>query len=517
MRNHGYLDWAFVVLFTLAVIYQVLIPPAVGLPDNGDFQRMTQSFGLTPADSGKTDSYHSFTRYYDWNPANRGRPFPSAELLFVGFALLINAVGFKPGLFSILSLGLAHSLAYVGVAAILGYCGWRSRHPMRWVIYAAILLLFTDVAYVAYMNSFYAEPSALIFLCATVAFAVLVLVDRESPRGARIGLLGFLACSLLFLSAKLQNAMLGPLFAVGLYLLCRISPVHTKRPSKLRIWGPAAIIAISLVYYGLFSVFTMGIRDVNVYDSVFYEIIQNSPTPEADLRELGLDASYIKYKGTNAWSPGVTKAIYKPVYERVREKGLILFYARHPDRLAKLLRRASLHAFETRPGYLGNFDQYVAARIAKLDAPQRLLPWESLEAQSTSYFRLPAPYFSHSFALVSDAKRSFLVNRAWPIALFAIINIVAVLVKIIRFDKSRQARMVSGIHAAIIVMALMQFLTCTMGAGELDLVKHLFLFDVLCDISMVFLVAYAAHWVGIKTGLVMPTVSTREDKAVEQV
>ncbi len=501
MKERSYWDWAFVVLFALAVIYQVLIPPVVGLPDNGDFQRMTQSVGLTPADSGKTDGYCSFTRYYSWDPTHRGKPFPSAELLFVGLALLVNGVLCKNGLFDILSLGLVHGLAYIGVAALIGYCGYRSRHPLRWLVYLGILVLFTDVAYVAYMNSLYAEPSALIFACATLAFAMLVVVEGKSERGRRIGLMGFLVCSLLFLSAKLQNAMLGPLLAICLYLLCRIG-ARAKRADRLRMWGPVAILALSFAYWTLYSIFPMGIRNTNVYDSIFFEIIKNSPTPQADLRELGLDPSYIKYRGTTAWSPGVSKAVYQPVYERVREKGLILFYARHPARLTNLLTRASRQAFETRPGYLGNYDQYTISRIIKLDRSRQLLPGESYRAESTSYLRLPRWYFSHSFALGSDLKRTCLVGRAWPLSVFAILSLGAVLVKRLRFDRSRQARMVSGIHIGIILMAALQFLACTVGAGELDLVKHLFLFDVLCDICMVFLIAYAAHWIALKKGLV---------------
>ncbi len=43
-------------------------------------------------------------------------------------------------------------------------------------------------------------------------------------------------------------------------------------------------------------------------------------------------------------------------------------------------------------------------------------------------------------------------------------------------------------------MAIAQFLTVTLGAGELDLVKHLFLFDLICDVCFIFLVGYFA-WI----------------------
>ena len=113
-------------------------------------------------------------------------------------------------------------------------------------------------------------------------------------------------------------------------MIYTLASLHLKQKNerfcKTGLWAAAGILAVAFCYWSLYTIFPMGIRNVNVYDSVFFEIIKHSPDPASDLRELGLDNSFAKYKGTNAWSPGITPKIYSEVYERWRKEDHSLLY-----------------------------------------------------------------------------------------------------------------------------------------------------------------------------------------------
>jgi hypothetical protein len=70
--------------------------------------------------------------------------------------------------------------------------------------------------------------------------------------------------------------------------------------------------------------------------------------------------------------------------------------------------------------------------------------------------------------------------------------------KIKKFDKSVPARLISELHLGIAVMAIIQYLTVLMAEGTFELIKHMFLFNILLDTTFVFLIAYLG-WALLQT------------------
>ncbi|MCE5199274.1 MAG: hypothetical protein ABFD54_15675 [Armatimonadota bacterium] len=455
---------------------------------------MMNSVGLSVADSPYETGFYAFSRHYHWDLSTRGKPFPSSELAFVIPALAVNKVISGDGLFDIVALGIVHLIGYCAVITIFAYCGFRSRLRWRWLIYLAVIVLFSDVTYIAYFNSLYAEPASLIFLCGGLAFAMLAIIEAAAERPRTYPLLGCFVCWILFLLAKLQNVMLVPLLAPIVYLMY---VNYTSRADgafkslRAKKWQVLiAFIGIAFAYWSIYSIFPMGVRNVNVYNNVFFEIIKKSPTPKADLKDLGLNESYLKYKGTHSWSPGITEKLHNDVYNCVGEKGVMLFYIKHPSRLCRLLWSAAKYSFETRPGYLGNFDSKSYANILHEHPNRKLAPGESTNAECTGFERFPSFCFSHSFAFSSGFKERFIVGSSWSLLIFIVINFAAIGWKLRWRDRDISTRSVSLIHLALLLMAIFQFLTVTIGTGEMDLVRHLFLFGLLCDLCTVFLLGY---------------------------
>jgi hypothetical protein len=109
---------------------------------------------------------------------------PSAALLPAGIARGIDEAFSRDGLFDLRVLGAVHLAFYVaGVWLVLVAVRSLSR-TARAVALAGILLTTPDVAYVAYFNSFYWEPSSLIFLLIFLGVALRVVRSEAPGRGA---------------------------------------------------------------------------------------------------------------------------------------------------------------------------------------------------------------------------------------------------------------------------------------------------------------------------------------------
>lgn len=191
--------------------------------------------------------------------------------------------------------------------------------------------------------------------------------------------------------------------------------------------------------------------------------------------ELGLDTQYLGLIGTSAMSPGVPYDARVAAGE-VGTAGVAKFYARHPDRFLSLLRRVSCGVFWQRPLYLGNYERsYVLRDGSEPIAPRGLLPDN---------------YFSRKFAFWSLLRERTIPRKLWFLTGFLALNGLVFLMTWIRSARSSACRMTAEIHGALLCMVVLQFLTIIVGEGNIDLVKHLFLFNFLCEISFVFLLMY---------------------------
>jgi hypothetical protein len=96
----------------------------------------------------------------------------------------------------------------------------------------------------------------------------------------------------------------------------------------------------------------------NPFNVIFSQILPNSADPDAALAELGLDGSYRRWNGAQAYTPGVRMddpMFYQPFAERTGFGKIALFYLRHPADAWKAL-AGSLDEAGRFQSPLGNFD-----------------------------------------------------------------------------------------------------------------------------------------------------------------
>lgn len=471
------LEYAMLVVVIFVLGYQLFVGPIVGLGNSGDQNRVMDWAGLSYASSDTIFAHRWFVyeKYIRDNPVSLH--YPTSEVAFLGLALSVNSVASRDGFFDIRMMGLAHSLGFL--AALLVFFGFSRRLPryIRLVLYGVIALMYLDVGCVAYYNSFFCEASSQILLLMTISIGLVVAIRDEDCPKRRLYLIAYYAAAALFITSKVQNVLLSvPLAIIG-YRLATLAK-HGPAAAWRRLVGPAVLVVVSLGYLLVFAALPNSYRSYNLYNSVFYEILPHSESPQADIAELGLDPEMMNLSGTSPWDKGASSEVLRSIDSRLSFGRIVLFYVRHPARLLGLAERAAEEAFSMRPSYLGSLERtYQVLR--------------GLPGKGKVEWELPPEYESRAFAVWSNFKAAWVPKSLWVVVAFLMANFVAALLKRLKCDATEGHRRISEVHLALVAMAVLEFFSVILGDGEFDVGKHLFLFNLICEMCLLFLAAYA--------------------------
>jgi hypothetical protein len=288
---HARVELAVVSLYLLLAGFQVLGPVPIGLADNGDFPKIFGAIAIgrppekfLPERCFVTDYAISRARYL-WIAH-----LPSSEY-WVAKAAKRLALWFLPhGYFDIRFMGIVHGLlmtlaVWLFMRAFRMYPLWQAM-----LTGALLLIITTDVEYVQFFSTAYADAAAIVFFCCTTALALNLCLSRESDDWRWLAAFAFFGS--LFLSSKLQyQPSVFPLCALAIFL-----GFQTTTRRMLTLW---------LAVAGLFVVTTLGMamktrpnyRDDPMYSVIFVRLAPMSPNPIRVLKDFGLPDQYRKYIG----------------------------------------------------------------------------------------------------------------------------------------------------------------------------------------------------------------------------
>jgi len=456
-----------VAIVAAILVYQLFIPPSIGMADNGDFSRIMGAVGLEYSTDNLADRHFNyFVPKYKFGSSGEwdALDWTSENLLVLG-AMAVNRLGGKTGMFDVRALGAIHlALFLLGVWLLLRLSA-RLGLATRAVIALLLALVFCDVGYAAYFNSLYSEPGSFVFLF--LALAAAIGLAKQPASLPRLG--AWLAACLLFVSAKPQNSLLAiPLAGYGFWIAYGIA----RGRRRVLVAGSAVALLLAPIAISLST--PKWIMKHYLYNAVFFELLQNSATPREDLQQLGLNPEFAKYRGTQIFSPGIPvedPAFEAAFFDRIGSARLGLFYLRHPGRLAGVAQRAAQSAFSQRPSYLGNFEKSCGL------GPR---------AQS------------QAFQLWSKLRESAAPRSLWFVAVFFAGSASAALAVFLS-TSSRQVKAAMVLQLALVAMALEQLLVAEAVCGQYELTKHLFLFNLLFDLCLCADLVLATAWVN-RTG-----------------
>lgn len=449
-------------LAAAALVAQLIVRPIVGLANEGDFHRVMSPSGLRYTTDIRDDIYYGYIiRTFAVVPAVPAvDSYLTSEVAFVWIARGVNALVSSAGRFDLRCVGLVHLTALLCALALLVRATRDLTLAAQWSAGALLVVVFTDVGYAAAFNSFYPQTASLLFLLLTLGVAA-EAIRLGRLQGAR--LVGYFLGAALFVCSKPQEAIQAPLLALWGAFLAGARPGRLRRSAA--VWLGAALVVVGIWYYRQTP--RVSVRYVGLFHTYFRELLRNSPDVDADMRELGIAPDWKGYVGMHAYKPGspILDPSFQSGFLEVHGfRALLAFYLRHPARLADRLTRAAPAAFGLRPPYLGNFER------------------------STG---LPPRTQARRFAVWSDARAKLARGATWWLGLFFGGNLLAIILSL-RSAPPRGRLFLSAI-AVCLAMAAFEFLTCSLADALDDLGRHLYTFDVLCDLVLVADCAWAVE------------------------
>ncbi|WP_446686429.1 glycan biosynthesis hexose transferase WsfD [Paenibacillus hodogayensis] len=458
------------------MVYVLFVKPIVGIADNGDFLRIMTSAGLDYLDPNLSyeDKYFgNFIREFKMIPLGIGG-YASTQVPLVIIATWLNKLTHSRDVFDMRYMAVVYGIMLL--AAFWVASRYHRSLPLAGRIALAILLVvvFADVGYTGYFNSLFGEPVSFVFLLLTVAFA-LAAATREEP--SRKLLIAFFVCAIFLTGSKVQNAPVGILIAL---LGLRFLGLRWDTAWRRTVIGFSAFLALGSLAMYVFA--PKQLKEINMYQTVFYGVIKDSPTPEKDLEELGVSKELAILAGTNFFTPDTPipqrdPRMYESFYDHMSHGKIALFYLKHPVRLIHKLEIAAQNGMTIRPYYLGTY--------------------EKSEGMSRGAV-------SEKFGLWSEWKRSLLPNSLWFLLPFYLVY-YAVLWLEWRYAASLGGRIYTETFALIGLIGLVSFLIPVIGDGEADLSKHLFLFNVCFDLMFVASLIWIVAKVALLFGARRPT------------
>ena len=161
--------------------FQLFVPPYIGLANNGDFAKVFGRFACAPPD-GTARNFRYFVSDYEFNPKYLWESeVQSSENMLAGIPILLAKASGAPA-FNIRWLGALHLVLFLCAYYFLLMYLRRFGRGLQFAIGGFALLLFTDVAYVSYFNSFFNDTAAMLGLLLMVPLALL-LTDGRPPGG----------------------------------------------------------------------------------------------------------------------------------------------------------------------------------------------------------------------------------------------------------------------------------------------------------------------------------------------
>lgn len=437
--------------FVLAV--NLLVLPAIGMADNGDFGRMMAKIGLEHYSNNDSDRYFNyFNRVYKIVPPTTALfgDFVSTEAVFHQVAFWIGSSFAQNGLWDIRYLGGVHFLGILwGTASILAVTR-KLKKGQRFLLAGFLILVLTDLRLVAYLNSFYSEPAFIIFLLFWLAAAIYWI---QTPGRNWFALIGFFLFSGLLLTAKTQNTLMGIIFAVGGIVIGALK----KNRNQFMLSGLFSIglILLTLAYY---QVTPDRYKRSNLFNIVFHDILATANTEEA-LAFFQLPEQFSAFKGRDYYMEG--GLVHDPEFVRIffdqtNFADVIRFYIAHPNWVFQQLDRGASQTFIMRIRFLGNFE--AASGIAPGSQVQRYTFW-------------------------SDFKENFIPKNNLFLIFLYLFSISGAVFLWIRLPA---ARPYVALFLILVCLSGLQFVMTMLVGGTRDTAKQLLQFNILWDATLAF-------------------------------
>lgn len=444
-------------------VYLLFGSPFVGVADNGDFLRMMNTIGLNYYDAAESyaDRFFSYSHSrFAYENLFKGF-YPSSQIFLVLLPRLIGGL-FHGSYFDIRLLGAVYVVLLLAATWLLVKTNAHGSYVTGFLLGGSLLFIFYDISYLAYFNSLFGEPVSMVFMLLTFALG-LRLTGKERPSVK--GLIVFFIAVLFLTSSKIQNAPLGIAFALIFIRFAALKGQGNWR--KLSLWFSAAIFLISVILY---ATAPKELKHINLYQTVFFGILNESPDVRGDLKQLGLPERLEVLAGTNYFQGDTVikqndPSLKPDFYDHVSHKDILFFYIKNPNRLIHNMMYAAENSMSIRPYYLGNYEKGEGK---------------------------PKGALSYTYSTWSQFKNNHIPHSLGFLGTFYLVYFAGVMFQYFRSHNIRE-RVAGELMLLLGLIGIFSFLVPILGDGRADIGKHLFMFNVCFDMMVVVMFGWIVH------------------------
>jgi hypothetical protein len=451
-----------VVLAAVIMTVVLFVPPYIGMEDNGDYARVIYGEGLydLPGYSIlKTNGYfikeYGIMQYFN----EYSNTVYSSQFLFIQPAIWLDRlVTGNDGIFDLRFLGIIMMIYFLIVLYFLvEYLSHRLFIVGSIAVAAVVVFFFLDTGYIAYFNSFFAEPLAYISLMACMTCALLFADKRYNKY---VLLAGFVINGMILIFSKQQFAPIGAVLGI----LCLFFYLRAK--GRLFKWL-IGISSAALVLTGAFTYLLISAEftHINLYHSMTRGVLLTSENPPETLREFDIGSQYELLNKTIYFDryPVINpedEILQENFYSHYSILSIVKHYTANPEAFVEMLKIAAQNAYKIRPN-LGNYEY-------------------------TSGY--PPETKAQVFSVYSNLKSDYAPKTIGFIIIWMFVAIGLLYKK----------RLKQIIVSALILIGLSQIVVPIIGAGDADLAKHMFLYNVSFDLVNVILIAHFISFIDRK-------------------
>ena len=364
------------------LLVRFLVPTAVGQADNRDGPRLMCGLGMEPV-TGHHPRFFRFAYFeYRLSPAcGAHHPYPSSALLPLEAGRLLTPLLGLPGNLNLIAVGVLYCvLAAIAIASLAA--GLRIRWWAQLLVAAACWLAIADSAFFDVFGGPFSEPAALVGLMLVAAGVLYLGRDwRATVSGlALAGTGGFLA----ILSKEQYLVLAAPVCLTLALATSSHGPWRglqrfrgRQAAAGLLVAAALAVLAAGYWTWDYTSSYGQRLHHIQAVDMIFTDIVTNQSSAPAQLRALGLPASWATYAGDYYWD---TRSVrFSPLYTRYEGKltdGNIAHYLlSHPGTAVSVGQQAAEFAQQFRITTLGDYPVSAGHPKGAYESRMAVLTW----------------------------------------------------------------------------------------------------------------------------------------------
>lgn len=461
-------------LASLLMLIMLFLPNYLGVADDGSIARVMNSAGIYYTQSEISEIYNNyFVKIYSnvLSGYQTRDSLLNSQVLFVKAAVYLDNLITKDKFFDIRFLALLYATFYVPAIYLLikQACMRVQEFSEGFVIGFIGVVIFTDVGYITYFNSFYPEALWFISFMYCISAALSFQNDRSSYRdfGA---LLVIIIAGIVLTTSRSQTTIIALILAVFCLKLLFIR--------NNWIWGIVCIM--SSIFLSIVSVVSMldmesDFDKTSKFHAMTRGVLFESQNPSDTLLEFDIDPSYELLADVSSYDylPVVkaTDPVLDDFLDRYTQLDIAVYYVRHPGAFLGMLDVAIKSCFDIRREFCGNYEQSVG-----------------LPERAKSFF----------WGAWSNFKSNTLPKT---IGYFVFLIVVCVLQfrkgYSFRFYEERRNTVFMDTVMLIVLICLSQASITIVNSGDAQMIRHCFLIGLGIDIITYIIVTEIVHRIKI--------------------